>query len=189
MKPLILIKHSLPEVMPGIPAQEWRLSDEGRIRARKLAEQLAEYQPEVIFSSLEPKARETAEILAEYFGLNNQTFAGLHEHDRSKSPYYGRDEFQALVQQFFTEHDGLILGSETANQASHRFEQAVKSILETYNDKTIFIVAHGTVISLYVSNLTGCNGYALWQELDLPSFVVLDVESKMLLGKINWEKA
>jgi broad specificity phosphatase PhoE len=161
MKPLILIKHSLPEILDGIPAREWKLSEEGRIRARKLAEQLKEYEPDVILSSLEPKAQETAEILAEYFGLKNQTFEALHEHDRSQSPFYGKEEFQALVQKFFAQPDELIFGSETAIQALGRFEQAVQSILNAHHDKTIFIVAHGTIISLFVSKMTACDGYAL----------------------------
>ncbi len=185
MKPLILIKHSLPEIVDGISAREWKLSEEGQSRAKQLAKQLTEYQPDVMISSVEPKAQETAEILAEYFGLQNQTFEGLHEHDRSNSPFYGKEEFQVLVQQFFAEPEALIFGIETANQALERFERAIQSVLNTYENKTIFIVAHGTVISLFVSKLTGCDGYALWQELDLPSFVVLDVQSKVLLKTEN----
>ena len=105
--------------MEGVPAREWKLSEDRQIRARKLAEQLAEYQPEVIICSVEPKAQETAQILAEYFGLNNQTFEGLHEHDRRKSPFYGKEKFQVLVQNFFAEADELNFGSETANQAAN----------------------------------------------------------------------
>jgi broad specificity phosphatase PhoE len=187
MKPLILIKHSLPEVVENVPAREWKLSAEGRVRAWKLAEKLIEYQPEVIISSLEPKAQETAHIMADHFGLDCQEFEDLHEHDRSKSPYSSRDEFQALVQKFFERPDELVFGSETATEALQRFEKAVYSIMNLYEGKTVFVVAHGTIISLFVSKLTGCDGYALWQELGLPSFIVLDVQSKAILNKINLE--
>jgi broad specificity phosphatase PhoE len=187
MKSLILIKHSLPEIEEGIPAREWKLSEEGRLRARRLAEKLIEYQPEVIVSSLEPKAQETGRILGDHFGLEYKTFKDLHEHDRSKSPYSSKDEFQALVQNFFERPGELVFGSETATQALQRFEQAVYSIMNLYEGKTVFVVAHGTVISLFVSHLTGCDGYVLWQELDLPSFIVLDVQSKVILDKINLE--
>ena len=40
MQTLILVKHSLPEIDPSVPANEWRLSCEGRRRARKLGERL-----------------------------------------------------------------------------------------------------------------------------------------------------
>jgi broad specificity phosphatase PhoE len=110
---------------------------------------------------------------------------GLHEHNRSGEPYHSKDKFQNLVQEFFDKPNELIFGSETANEAFARFRQAVDIVLNSYNDKTIVLVAHGTVISLYVSWLTGCDGFSLWKELGLPSFVVLDIQSKILLDTEN----
>ena len=185
MKYLILVKHSLPEVREDIPAREWTLSEEGRTRARELAGKLFSYQPEIMVSSVEPKARETASILAENLGLEFQEVAGLHEHDRSGAPYYSKNEFQTLVQEFFAKPAELIFGNETANSALGRFRQAVDVVLNSYSNKNIVVVTHGTVISLYVSWLTGCDGYVLWQELGLPSFVVLDIQSKTLIETVN----
>jgi broad specificity phosphatase PhoE len=185
MKPLILVKHSLPEVVEHIPAREWILSEMGRERAKRLAEILSQYHPKAILSSTEPKAYETARILTENLGLSFQTVDGLHEHDRSNSPYYSKDKFQTLVQEFFKKPDKLVFGNETANQALARFCKAVDSVLELYENKSIIIVAHGTVISLFVSWLTGCDGYLLWRDLGLPSFVVLDLQSQSLLEIVN----
>jgi broad specificity phosphatase PhoE len=180
-KYLILVKHSLPEILEVVPAREWHLSEEGRERARELAGKLIRYQPEVIVSSVEPKAYETASILAENLKLEFQEVEDLHEHDRSGEPYHSKDKFQNLVQEFFDKPKELIFGNETANEAFARFRRAVDIVLSSYNDKTIVLVAHGTVISLYVSWLTGCDGYSLWKELGLPSFVVLDIQSKTLI--------
>src|SRR5215510_1862923 len=187
MKSLILVKHSLPEVVENIPAREWKLSVEGRMRAQSLAERLIEYQPEVISSSLEIKAQETAHILADHFGLEYEVFEGLHEHDRSKSPFYSKDQFQILVQEFFDKPDILVFGSETAHQVLSRFQVAVDSVLSSYQEKSILIVSHGTVISLFVSHLTRCDGYFLWKELGLPSFVLIDIESQSLIKTVNLE--
>lgn len=185
MKPLILVKHSLPEIVESIPAREWTLSEAGRSRARKLAELLLPYKPEIIVSSIEPKARETASILAENLSLHVRTHEGLHEHDRNSSPYYSREEFQERVRELFKMPDALVFGEETATQALVRFREAIDSILKSYEDHNIVIVSHGTVISLFVAWLTGCNGYALWQELGLPSFVALDMQSRVLLKTEN----
>ena len=179
-KYLILVKHSLPEILEDVPAREWHLSEEGRERVRKLAEKLLRYQPEVIVSSVEPKARETAAILAENLGLEFFEVENLHEHDRNGVPYHAKAVFQILVREFFDKPNELIFGNETANEALARFRQAVDSVWSSYTDKAIIIVAHGTVISLYVAWLTGCDGYSLWNELGLPSFVVLDIQSKTL---------
>ena len=184
-KHLILVKHSLPEILENVPAREWHLSEVGQARARELAEKLMRYQPEIIVSSVEPKARETAEITAENLGLDFQVVESLHEHDRSASPYYSKDEFQNLVQDFFNKPNKLVFGNETADSALARFRRAVDFVLNSYSDKNVVIVAHGTVISLYVSWLTGCNGYDLWMKLGLPSFVVLDIQSKTLIHTEN----
>jgi len=180
-KLLILIKHSLPEVLSDVPARDWELSEEGRERARELAGKLSIYHPEIIISSIEPKARETAQILSENLELEFMEAGGLHEHGRSQSPYYSKNNFQHLVQEFFRKPDVLVFGKETASQALERFRQALGSVLDDNKGKTTALVAHGTVISLFVAWLTGCDGYQLWSELGLPSFVVLDVQSKLLL--------
>ena len=185
MKPLILVKHSQPQIIETVPAREWILSAEGRNRARKLAEILLRYEPEFIASSTESKAEETASNLAEILGLQVHVVVGLHEHDRSSSPYYSEEVFHALIQKFFAQQDILVFGSETASQTLTRFRNAVEGILKARSDDLIVIVSHGTVISLFVSWLTGCDGYALWRELGLPSFVVLDMSSRTLLKTEN----
>ena len=182
---LILVKHSLPEIQQSLPAKEWKLSEEGFRRAERLAERLIQYQPEILISSTEPKALGTAGILSEKFNLKLQIVDGLHEHDRRSAPYLSRDDFENSVRTFFANPDQLVFGNETANEAYERFAQAVYSILESYQNKTVVVVAHGTVISLFVSRLTGISGWSLWQELGLPSFLVIDRLSNTLLETEN----
>jgi broad specificity phosphatase PhoE len=182
-KYLILVKHSVPEIETDRPANTWKLSEEGQVRANWLAEQLENFAPEVILSSNEPKAKETAEILASHLGLNLQTLPGLHEHDRSNVPYLSHDAFQSSIRDFFQNPDALVFGGETANQAYARFYRALHSILSEYRNQTIIVVTHGTVISLFVSRLTGSSDLELWSTLGLPSFVAMDLESSTLIIK------
>jgi broad specificity phosphatase PhoE len=182
---LILVKHSLPEVVESLPAREWKLSDEGRVRAQRLAKQLSRYQPEVIVSSVEPKAIETAEIVANSLRLVSHVMDGLHEHDRSKTPYLSSDEFKSTICEFFEKPDMLVFGSESANQSHERFYQAVHSVLNSQKDKTIIVVAHGTVISLFVSRLIGVSDFSLWSELGSPSFVLIGMQSNTFIVKEN----
>lgn len=182
---LILVKHSLPEIVENVPAREWNLSSEGRARAGILAEKLRQYQPEIIVSSVEPKAEQTAEIIGGILGLKFSVADGLREHERSGVPFYSNDEFQSLVQGFFEKPDKLIFGNETANEALVRFCESIESILKIYNNKKVVLVSHGTVISLFVAWLTGVDGYPLWKELGLPSFIALDMQNKKLLKTEN----
>jgi broad specificity phosphatase PhoE len=180
-KYLILVKHSLPEVVKNLPAHEWKLSDQGRVWAERLAGQLSRFQPEVIISSSEPKARETAEIIARMLQLEMHITQDLHEHDRSDVPYLSQEKFQGSIREFFQKPDELVFGRETADQAHRRFYRAVHSVLDDHMNKTVAIVAHGTVISLFVSRLTGSSDLELWNLLGLPSFVAIDLHSNTVI--------
>jgi broad specificity phosphatase PhoE len=185
MKYLILVKHSQPEIVETIPATEWVLSQEGKTRAYRLGERLKLFSPEVVISSSEPKAVQTARIISQSVGLPVQTMEALREHDRSNTSFLTKQEFASRIQEFFERPDELVFGSETADQAHDRFSSAVKSILHEVPDQTFLIVAHGTVISLFVARLTGVSAFSLWAELGLPSFVVVDMRSNLIVAKEN----
>lgn len=184
-KYLILVKHSLPKIEKNRPANEWELSHAGRVLARKLAVRLNGFQPEVVISSVEPKAKQTAEIIAAEHDLELQFIGGLHEHDRTQVGYLHGDKFEAAVHEFFEKPGRLVFGSETADGCHARFQRAVQSILDQNLDRTVVIVAHGTVISLFVSRLTGMSDWSLWNDLALPSFIVVDVQTAKLIEREN----
>jgi broad specificity phosphatase PhoE len=179
---LILVKHSLPDVDPSQPASRWPLSDEGRLRCLPLADRLAEYQPAHLAASSEPKAIATAEIIAESLGTPFEIAEGLHEHDRSNEPFVEAEEFQAAVASFFDRPDELVMGRETASQAQMRFGDAVQRLLSRHATGSVVVVAHGTVISLYVARHAAVEPMPLWRRLGLPSFVVLSLPD---LGMID----
>jgi broad specificity phosphatase PhoE len=59
------------------------------------------------------------------------------------------------------------------------------SLLNDHRDKTLVVVTHGTVISLFVSRLTGSSDLELWNRLGLPSFVAIDLHSSTLIVRSN----
>jgi broad specificity phosphatase PhoE len=184
-KYLILARHSVPEIKEDEPAHTWKLSEEGKSRAQELAEQLRPFEPEVLVCSNEPKAKETAEIVAYRLQLDVQIVPDLREHDRSNVPYLSHDAFQQSIRAFFQNPDQLVFGRETANQAHARFYHAVHAVLDGHRNKTIVLVTHGTVISLFVSRLTGSSELELWNLFGLPSFVAMDLHSNTLIVRNN----
>jgi len=172
---VIFVKHSLPQIDPATPANQWILSAEGARRCLPLAQRLADYHPDIVISSDEPKAVETAQRVAEHLALPWQTGQGLHEHQRQTTPFFPTIEaFQEGVERFFEQPARLVLGEETANQAHFRFAKAVDSVLAQHPHQTMVIVTHGTVMTLFVSRLFALDPYPFWKRLTLPSFVVLD---------------
>ena len=184
-KYLILVKHSLPEIEEDRPAPEWRLSQEGRLRAHKLAGLLEAFRPEVIVSSPESKAKETAEMISKRLQMEICVAQDLHEHDRSNVPYLSQAAFQTSMREFFQKPGELVFGSETADQAHVRFYQALHGILDEYRNRTVVVVTHGTVMSLFVSRLTGSSDFELWNRMGLPSYIAIDLHSNTLIVKEN----
>jgi broad specificity phosphatase PhoE len=175
MPQLILIKHAAPEVVPDLPSEKWRLSEKGRASCTPLAELVRPHGPKVIVSSTEPKAAETAELVAAQLGIPHSTARDLHEHDRSNVPHMRSSEFISAVELFFRKPDELVLGRETAQQAEVRFTRAVTSVVNQHTGQDLAIVAHGTVIALLLARHSDRTAFQLWRELGLPSLAVMDL--------------
>lgn len=167
------MKHSAPVVEEDVVPKRWRLSKEGRRQSAALAERLRRYRPRVVVSSEEPKAAETAEIVAGRLGIGCFVRPGLHEHDRTGAPFLSDKDFCRTVGTFFERPGKPAWGNETAEEAATRFEDAVRAVLDEWKEETVAVVAHGTVNALLVARHNGLDAHELWKELGLPSFCVL----------------
>jgi broad specificity phosphatase PhoE len=175
MSTLILIKHASPQVVPGIPPEQWRLSESGRASCPRLAAALRPLAPGVVVTSEEPKASETAELLARELSVPFHTAPNLHEHDRSNVPHLRSGEFISLMEVLFRMPNQLVLGKETASGALKRFRNALDDVLEAHggDGKNLAVVSHGTVIALLLERLGGRGGFDVWRAMKLPSYAVL----------------
>ena len=186
MQKLILVRHSLSEIVPYLPANQWYLSDAGRRRCKLLAEKLDVYKPEVIVASREPKATETGQTVANLLDKPFETAELLHEHDRSNIGLFDtKKQFVAQVVNFFENPQRLVFGRETADEAHRRFAGAIDGVIEKYPSRNITIVTHGTVITLFVARNAGLEPFPFWNRLGMPSFVVLSLPDFNLLTVIE----
>jgi broad specificity phosphatase PhoE len=174
MTKLVLIKHSLPTIDANKPAASWQLSPEGVGRCHRLASCLAHFLPAVLVSSVEPKARATADRLAERLALTATTIDGLEEQHRMTAPFLAHRALKEAMRGFFARPAELVFGEETADAASTRFSAAIDHLLGKHTDRNLLVVTHGTVISLYLSLCARIDPYPLWEKLRLPSFAVVD---------------
>ena len=174
MHRLVLVKHSMPEIERDKPASAWKLGEVGRRRSELLAARLSEFSPEVIWSSSEPKAIETAQIVASEFSVPVEIADGLEEHHRDNVPFLSKEVFEGAVERLFRCPDRLVLGTETAEQASNRFATAIDKVTDAGQADSI-VVTHGTVMTLYAAGVAGVQTIDFWRRLGLPSYVVLTV--------------
>ncbi|MBM7584156.1 broad specificity phosphatase PhoE [Bacillus pakistanensis] len=182
---LILIKHSMPVLDSELPSNKWILSDAGKKDSREIASYLKTYDFQTVYSSDEPKAIETAEIIANELGKKAAITENTYEHKRrSNRKILPRNDFEELMRKFFEKPTEFIFGEETADMARKRFTAAVEEIIdsnETEND--IILVTHGTVISLFINQFQSIDVFNLWNELECPSFVELTLPT-YLINKI-----
>ena len=176
----------MPETNAATPASEWRLSEEGRRRCRPLGHRLKDFTPASIYSSTEPKAQDTALLLAEELATTFITRRGLEEQHRDNEPWLDSvEEFDNAISGFFASPEMLIYGQETANQSSDRFDAAIQQAIRDANESNVLVICHGTVISLFLSRHTGTEPMDVWRRLTLPSFVVLKTPEFDLLDIVT----
>jgi broad specificity phosphatase PhoE len=185
MAKLILVKHAPPQIVPQVVSHRWVLAEEGCRRCDWLADELRAQGVTRLYSSLEPKALETAALVAVQIGLAVEPCRDLHENDRTGLDFIGSDELRRRLREFFTQSDRIVIGNETANGALGRFAQSIRNIAAKADGKASAIVAHGTVLSLFVAHHNTIPPYDLWSSLGLPSYVVLDTTSFAFDGEIH----
>ena len=182
---LVLVKHALPVLDPDRPAREWTLGAEGERQARALAGELRRFAPFRLAASSEPKASRTAEIVASELGLVVRLSEALREIDRPALPMMRPDEHAHFNLRLFAEPDRAVIGSESARDAGARFAAAVSSVVSDDESLNHVIVAHGTVIALLVAGDDMAQAGDLWNRLQCPSYVVLELPSMRLLEVVG----
>lgn len=156
----------MPEPDPSVPSEDWQLSEDGRWRCGPLAERLARHKPRVLLASTEPKARETAELVAPTLGLEVQLSDGVRETARRTVGWLATEEIDRGIRELFERPGEVVFGEESAEAALARFDAAVAGLPEP-----AVVVTHGTVLTLYAAPRIGRDPYELWSSLELPDIV------------------
>lgn len=182
MAKLILVKHAPPEITPDVISHRWVLSAEGRHRCDWLAAELGAQGVTRLYSSLEPKALETAALVAIRLGLDLRPRRDLQENDRIGVAFGSPDALKQRMQRFFAEPSEQVVGQESAYAALNRFEAAIRVLTAESLDRTVAVVTHGTVLSLLVAKHNPIAPFDFWNGLALPSYVVLDAADFRLDG-------
>jgi broad specificity phosphatase PhoE len=178
---LILVKHGKPAIVPEAPRSRWRLSDEGRATAEALAGKLAPYEPAAVFASPEPKAHDTARAMAGAWGLPVAVDDDLAEQRADQNPFVAPAEIEALILRALQNPDDLILGEETGAAARDRFDAALVRIAAA-GQGTKVVVAHGRIITFWLSARLGLDPVPFWKSLGFTQAVVVDGADWEIVG-------
>ena len=167
---------------PAVPAAQWSLSPEGRARAGAFASRIDSGNAERVFTSVEPKAVQTAHALADAWKLPVEEVPGLHEHERPKPRMMSREQFEATVRDLFARPSELVFGAETADAARLRFSDAVMRLADN-TERDVIVVSHGTVIALFAAAHAGVDAFDFWGQLDMPCAVTFTLPHLTLVTR------
>jgi broad specificity phosphatase PhoE len=167
----VLVRHAAPEVDPDQHPAHWPLSDAGRTGARSLARQRLWRDVTRIFTSVEIKAQETAQILAGPNGITVTAVEDLREVEREQMRWI--DDYPRAVAEYLALPNQETHGWESPAAARSRIHACVMDLL-AWDAGPVAVVGHGLTLSLLVGALTGADPASMWAVIGLPDVAVLD---------------
>jgi broad specificity phosphatase PhoE len=181
---LHLVRHGPPRIDPSRPAAAWELDGERCEQVHRLARCGLLPADARWCSSDEPKAVQTARMLAPDTVV--EQVAELREQRR---PAGWVEDYAVRIHRSLVRPDEpAAQGWETADSTRARVVQAVRTLVEeTPGD--LVLVGHGTAWTLAVAELTGAPvDLAAWERLLLPDHCCLEGE-KLVRGWGSWQGA
>lgn len=169
------LRHAETKKDSNIHATLWGLSELGFAESKEFAENKIFDDIDLIFTSNEIKARQTAEPIAEKLKLGIAEMCDFREVERGKK-FSTHEEFEKLKKDKLENLDCDIDGGETGREALKRFEQGIKSLEELYSGKKILIVSHGTILTLYFAKVKGnfSDIFSRWKALSFCALGVIE---------------
>ncbi len=149
------LRHGETNKDRNIPISKWVLSDAGKKQAKSLAEEGVFSDVDIIFSSTEDKAFQTAKPIADSLGKEIIQLEEISELNRDKGGFMEAEEYEEAVKHSLEYVNESIHNWETAAHALDRFSLKMEGFDREYKDKKILIVGHGFTINLYFAKLLG----------------------------------
>ncbi len=173
MSGIVLVRHAMPNVQRGVASRLWGLSEATREDCVLLAHALA--QPvSAIWSSDEPKALQTAEVIALRLGLPVEVSHSFAEVDRPE--IWDRD-YREVAAAYL--RGAVEPGWETPAAVIRRFSEGVERAKPDESGDLV-IVNHGLAMTLWLSTRADLDAEPWWRALTLPDAWRFDPASRAL---------
>ena len=173
MTGVILVRHAMPNVERGVASRLWGLSESSREDCVLLAHALPGPVAS-IWTSDEPKARETGEVIGLRLGLPVQVDHAFAEVDRPE--IWDRD-YREVAAAYLR---GVVEpGWEDPQVVVRRFGAGVSNAVAA-PPANVVVVNHGLAMTLWLSSQTQFDAEPWWRALTLPDAWRFDTVSGAL---------
>lgn len=160
MMSITFLRHFSTEVDPETPQEEWKLSEEGKRQQEKFIRE-NDIQHDIVYSSPESKALETARRISEKEDIPLIVSSDLKEVDRSEEGFIEEhEEYIEMVKKYLEKEADF--GWEDYDKVQERLESFSESIKD---EKDILAVTHGMILSTFLPELFEKDRFEFWQKL------------------------
>lgn len=148
------LRHGETKVDRIVPVSRWVLTEKGENQAKQRAEEGIFDEVELIFSSHEEKAYQTAKPIAEKLKKPIERVEELNELDRDKGAFMEAEDYEKAIEDCLKHQSESVNNWETATHALERFEKKINELEKENENKKILVVGHGFTINSYFAKLT-----------------------------------
>jgi len=153
---LIFLRHAETKVDENSVISKWLLAENDKKKAINILNSELFTDVDIIITSGEEKAYQTAYPLSERLHKEIIRDKNLNEILRDQGRYLKtKDEYIKTIKLCVENRNQSYNNWETANHALKRFSKAIQEIDSKFSNKKILIVAHGGVINLYFAKILG----------------------------------
>lgn len=179
---LYLVRHAHTQ-QTVLPVETWPLSEQGLRQAHQLAELPFWAEVQLICTSLEPKAQQTAQIVAERHRLPIEPVFDLRELRRTGERVA---DYDAAVREVLENLFKSCHGWEPAGEAQTRIMIAIERLLMLHEGVTLAVVSHGLALTLYLAHLAGTPpSFDAWKTLPFAGAIQVDPEAHIILNRFT----
>ncbi|MFX1416190.1 MAG: histidine phosphatase family protein [Promethearchaeota archaeon] len=166
-----LLRHAETKLDPSVPADRWHVSEVGMESAEVLASSGVFDSVDMIVTSAEDKAFETAVPFAKRIDVEITRDSSFNELNRGTGPLTSPEEYLERVRTALGDPESSTSGWETAVNALGRFKQGIDAVGSETGARSILLVSHGLVLSLYFAHLLNKEEvYERWRRLGFCSW-------------------
>lgn len=178
----VLVRHSKTKFDPNISIPLWYLTNEGKEKAQELFNNKDFPKVDLVYSSLQTKAVETALILAKSQTIPLKTDVNLTEVSSFTKEVF-TNGYEEMVDSYYGGEVERLSGGETITEAIERFEKTLDKISEIEKDnESIAIVTHGNILAFLTSKYDNTKtARELHDFIQMPDYSVIDWDTKKFI--------
>lgn len=181
MSKLYIVRHSIPATDPSVAAEHWPLSEAGIRAAQQLSRLPCWQDVEIIYSSPEPKALQTAEEIARPWDKKVIIEPDLREL-QVKQVWLGNADFLKKVGDYLEGADDPDF--EPYDQAQQRIVSCMQRLVQSPPGRSIAVVSHARILVAFFSHLFSRRvGRHEWRSIKMPDLAIVDlVKAQVVSG-------